>query len=237
MFLNNKTAIVYGAAGQIGTAISMAIAREGATVILTGRRAAPLELLACKIEQAGGKAELALVDALHQEEICDHADSVFKRYGSIDISFNAIGVHCGTGKSLSELSLYEFEEPALKLIRSNFLTATTAAKYITQQGSGSIIILTSSEERCLQLHKGGFLAAYKGLEAFSTQLALEIEPVGGRVVSLCYSITESKFADVPICQSANGRKKIQNLMLVPGCTFVISTEPSSLILQLAMKDS
>ena len=187
MFLNNKTAIVYGAAGQIGTAVSMAFAREGATVILTGRRAAPLELLACKIEQAGGKAELALVDALHEEEVSGHAKSVFKRHGSIDISFNAIGVHCGTGKSLSELSLHEFEEPALKLIRSNFLTATTAAKYIRQQGAGSVIILTASDERCLQIHKGGFLAAYKGLAAFSTQLAHEIEPVGGRVICLCYS--------------------------------------------------
>lgn len=185
--LTNKTAIVYGAAGRIGSAASMAFAREGATVVLTGRRTAPLEFLAIKIEQAGGKAVLAKVDALHEDEVCEHAAEVVERFGSVDISFNAISVHCSTGKPLSELSLYEFEEPALKLIRSNFITATTAAKHITRQGSGTILLLTASDDRCLQNYQGGFLAAYKGLEAFSKQLAQEVEPAGGKVVCLRYS--------------------------------------------------
>jgi 3-oxoacyl-[acyl-carrier protein] reductase len=59
--LDGKTAVIYGAAGGIGSATSKAFAREGAMVFITGRTQKPLELLADEISKSGGLVEIASV--------------------------------------------------------------------------------------------------------------------------------------------------------------------------------
>jgi hypothetical protein len=64
MLLNNKTAIVYGAAGAIGSAIARAYAREGADVHLAGRTQGTLEQVAQRIRADGGAAHVTHLDVL-----------------------------------------------------------------------------------------------------------------------------------------------------------------------------
>ncbi len=59
MLLENKNAVIYGAGGDIGSAVARAFAREGARVFLTGRTLATLSAVAEEIIGAGGKAEAA----------------------------------------------------------------------------------------------------------------------------------------------------------------------------------
>ena len=56
MLLQNKTAIVYGAAGPVGAAVAGAFAREGARVVLAGRTQQTLAKVAEQIRDAGGNA-------------------------------------------------------------------------------------------------------------------------------------------------------------------------------------
>lgn len=76
MPLNDKNAIVYGAAGAVGSAVTRAFAREGARVHLTGRRLGALEALATDINASGGEAEAAEVDALDEAAVAEHLDAV-----------------------------------------------------------------------------------------------------------------------------------------------------------------
>ena len=55
MLLEGKNAVVYGGGGKIGGAVARAFAREGATVHLAGRTAAPLDAVAGEIRAAGGE--------------------------------------------------------------------------------------------------------------------------------------------------------------------------------------
>lgn len=64
--LNEKIAVIYGAGGGIGSAVARAFAREGASVFLTGRELAPVEVVTKEIDAAGGAAEAAEVDALDE---------------------------------------------------------------------------------------------------------------------------------------------------------------------------
>ena len=57
MLLQDRNAIVYGAGGSLGGAVAKALAREGATVFVTGRRLDPVKTLAREIIAGGGKAE------------------------------------------------------------------------------------------------------------------------------------------------------------------------------------
>ena len=68
MLLEDKNAVIYGAAGAIGGAVARAFAREGASVFLTGRTQAKLGEVAEEIRSAGGVAETAQVDALEKRQ-------------------------------------------------------------------------------------------------------------------------------------------------------------------------
>jgi len=62
--LDGKAAVIYGAAGGVGTAVAKAFAREGATVFLTGRTENSLKRIADDISSTGGVADVSRVDAL-----------------------------------------------------------------------------------------------------------------------------------------------------------------------------
>jgi short-subunit dehydrogenase len=81
MLLKGRNAVVYGAGGALGGAVSRGFAREGAAVFLTGRRLAPLDEVATKVLVAGGTAETAVVDANAEQAVEEHAQTVVDRAG------------------------------------------------------------------------------------------------------------------------------------------------------------
>src|SRR5258705_1063493 len=130
MILKNKNAVIYGAGGAIGSAVARAFAREGARVFLTGRNILPIEAVAKEIVAAGGIAETALVDALDENSINKHLETVICKAGSIGISFNAMGIpQTGVqGIPLVQLSSESFILPVMTYSKSHFRTAKAAAK-------------------------------------------------------------------------------------------------------------
>jgi NADP-dependent 3-hydroxy acid dehydrogenase YdfG len=84
MMLNDKVAVIYGAVGAIGGAVSRASAREVAECFLTGRLRAPGEAVAEDIVSAGGSAEAAEVDALDEQALGKHLRSVIYKAGRLD---------------------------------------------------------------------------------------------------------------------------------------------------------
>src|SRR5262245_36267654 len=92
MLLQDKVTVIYGAGGAIGGAVARAFGREGATLFLTGRTLAPVEAVAKEIVAAGGSAEAAQVDALDEQAIDQHLQSMVDTAGRVDISFNAVGI-------------------------------------------------------------------------------------------------------------------------------------------------
>jgi hypothetical protein len=90
--LSGRTTVVAGASRGLGREIASAFAREAARVFLTGRNLVAIETVAKEISAAGGTAETAEVDALDETAVEGHLDTVVKKAGTVDISFNAIGI-------------------------------------------------------------------------------------------------------------------------------------------------
>jgi 3-oxoacyl-[acyl-carrier protein] reductase len=103
MLLENKVAIVYGAGGPVGTAVSRAFAREGAYVHLVGRTRRRLEEVAQQIRHAGGRAETAEVDAVDRAAVRAYADRVAALVGGLDVAFNATANDDVQGQPLAEM--------------------------------------------------------------------------------------------------------------------------------------
>jgi 3-oxoacyl-[acyl-carrier protein] reductase len=196
VLLESKNAIVYGAAGAIGGAVARAFARDGARVFLAGRTLTTLEEVAADIGAHGGIAEVAQVDAMDKAAVDAHADRVAAAAGRIDVSFNAVAVPALQGVPLTEMSVEDFLGPITGLCRTNFLTATAAARHMVAQGGGVIVTLSASSAKETRHQMGGFSLANAAIEALTRTLAGEIGRRGVRVVGLRSNFTPETYPGV-----------------------------------------
>jgi 3-oxoacyl-[acyl-carrier protein] reductase len=184
MMLQNKNAIIYGAGGSIGGAIARAFANAGARVFLAGRNLEPLQKVADDILASGGRAEVDRVDALDEKAVNNHIDKMIHQAGTIDISFNVIGLEVVQNMPLIEMTVDDFTRPVTIAMRSHFLTATAAGKVMMTQGSGVILSLTATPGGIGYPLTAGFAPACAAMESLSRNLASELGVYGVRVVNI-----------------------------------------------------
>lgn len=183
MLLEDKNAIVYGGGGGIGGAVARTFASEGANVFLAGRTREPLETVASDIEKAGGRAEVAVLDALDEQAVEEHIGEVMEQAGSIDVSFNAISIRDVQLTPLVEMSREDFVSPIVTGTTTHLLTARAAARRMAERGSGVILTLSASAVRAYVpgVYVGGFGVACAAIEALTKQFAAELGQHGIRV--------------------------------------------------------
>lgn len=185
MLLKNKTAVIYAATGAVGAA-ARAFAREGAKVFLTGRSIEKLKRVADEISAENLKAEIAAVDALDEQAVVRHLQTVVEKTGGINVSFNAIGIpQTGIqGVPLAELPLEQFFLRAATYLKSHFITAKAAARQMIQKQSGVILFHTPEPARLAAPLVGGMAAAWASIEALSKNLSVELAARGIRTVTV-----------------------------------------------------
>jgi NAD(P)-dependent dehydrogenase (short-subunit alcohol dehydrogenase family) len=183
MLLDNKNAVIYGAGGSIGGAVAKEYAREGARVFLAGRTREKLETVAREITAAGGSAEVAVLDALDEEAVEEHAQAVVSRAGSIDVSFNLITRGDVQGIPLIEMATDDFVRPVTTGLTTTFITARVAAHRMVEQGSGVILALDSGSAKGSPM-MGGTGPADAATDTLIRNLAAEIGPRGVRVLGI-----------------------------------------------------
>jgi NAD(P)-dependent dehydrogenase (short-subunit alcohol dehydrogenase family) len=181
--LAGKRAVIYGAAGAIGSSVSRAFAREGAELFLTGRTFDKVNALANELSKGGGNVHAAGVDALDRAAVEKHLDDVAQAAGGIDISFNLIGIGGEQGHPLTAMTREAFAEPIENAMRTHFITTTAAARHMNPHG-GVILALTAVVARKPYPNSGGFGVACAAIEGLWRQLAIELGPRDIRLVTL-----------------------------------------------------
>lgn len=196
MLLEGRNAVIYGAGGAIGGAVARALAREGATVHLAGRRTEPLEALATELHDAGGVATVATLDALDEQAVDRHVDELVASASSLDISLNVISHGEIFGTPLAEMTLEDFERPVRIATRSTFITARAAARHMIPQRSGVILTFGGYGQPLRDFNLGGFQVGLSAVDALRRQLAAELGAHGIRVVTLqSVGIPETHFSN------------------------------------------
>ncbi|KAF4409020.1 SDR family NAD(P)-dependent oxidoreductase [Streptomyces lycii] len=178
MLLENKTAIVYGGAGAIGSAVARVFAREGATVHLAGRTRAPLEELAGAIAASGGRVEVATLDATDRAAVGRHADAVDRHSPGIDIAFNATSNDDLHGTPLVDMAGEDVLRPVVKAVTTHLTLATAVARHMIPRRTGVILATGGGREAIPGL--GGSHVAWSALSGLCRQLAGELGPYGIR---------------------------------------------------------
>ncbi len=185
--LQSRNVILYGAGGRLGQGIARRFAREGARVFVTGRTRGPLDELAASIRAAGGRADVALIDATDPRAVGHHADMVVREAGSIDVSFNLISRGDIQGKPLLDMEADEILAPISIGVRSNIVTAQAAARRM--KPGGVILMITSGSSEVTVSHRnpyhmGGTGPADAAQETFLRYFAGEVGAKGIRVVGI-----------------------------------------------------
>ena len=142
MLLENKIAVVTGAGRGIGRGVALALAREGATVIVNynGSKERAEEVVS-EIEKNGGKAEAIQCDVSNFEQAKEFYGNVVKEYGQIDILVNNAGI------TRDKLIMAMSDEDFSSVIQTNLAGTFNGIKFVTRpmmkKRSGRIINISS----------------------------------------------------------------------------------------------
>lgn len=182
--LEDKVAVVYGAGGAIGSAVSRTFARQGARLFLAGRSHDPLERVREELSGSGGSAAISVIDVLDEHAVRAHARTVAEEAGGIDIAINAASFIHDQGTPILDLDLENFLLPIDRFLRALFNTSKAVASHMAAQRSGTILTLSTPASRMAVPGHLGYSAACAATEAFSRVLAAELGPSNVRVLCL-----------------------------------------------------
>src|ERR1035441_6495337 len=140
--LNGKTALVTGASAGIGWATALALAEEGANLVLTARREDRLqELKKLALEKGAPAVILVHGDAREEQVAIDCVGAAIKSYGALDILINNIGM--GIYKDLVDTSLADYTAMIDTNIRTTFLFTRHAVPHMIERRQGTILMISS----------------------------------------------------------------------------------------------
>jgi 3-oxoacyl-[acyl-carrier protein] reductase len=140
--LKQRACILTGASGGIGRATALALAGEGASTLLVGRRAEPLDDLASACEQAGGKAATLVVDITFPEADERAVEVCLDAFGRIDALVNGAGT--SAAKSLDDLTDQDWQDQWELHVMAPMRLMRTAAPVMAERGWGRIVNVCSS---------------------------------------------------------------------------------------------
>jgi NAD(P)-dependent dehydrogenase (short-subunit alcohol dehydrogenase family) len=192
--LAGKTAIVTGASSGIGRATAKLLAREGARLVVTARRAPALDDLVAEIARAGGEAVAIAGDIRDEDLAAALVDTAVRRFGGLDIAFNNAGT-LGEMASVPDLTTEGWRDTIDTNLTAAFLGARCQVPAMIERGGGSLVFTSSFVG-----HTVGFpgLAAYAaakaGLVGLVQVLAAEFGAAGVRANAILPGGTDTPMA-------------------------------------------
>ncbi|HGM8383675.1 TPA: SDR family NAD(P)-dependent oxidoreductase [Pseudomonas aeruginosa] len=192
--LDGKVALVTGGGTGIGCSAALAYAREGARVVLAGRRSAEIEAVAHEITEAGGQALAVPADVAREEDVRRLIATATSHYGRLDVAFNNAGV-LGHVAPIAGQSSEDFDTVIGVNLRGTWLSIKYEVEALLAQGSGGAIVNTSSWLAHGALAGTSVYSASKGaLDALIRAVAIEYGPQGIRINNINPGIIDTPMA-------------------------------------------
>ncbi|MBN8892578.1 MAG: short-chain dehydrogenase [Rhodospirillales bacterium 70-18] len=173
--LDGKIALVTGAGKNIGRAIALRLAADGATVVVNGRAdAAALDSVVDEIQAQGGTAMAAVADVSRPEAVTALVDAAAARFGGIDILVSNAGLRRQT--PFLQMELAEWREILSVALDGAFLLSRAVAPLMVARGGGAIVGLSGVSHHIGVINRCHVSASKAGLEGLMRALAIELAP-------------------------------------------------------------
>ena len=172
--------LITGALTGIGRATALAFAREGARLVVSGRREEEGRKLAAELEELGAEAEFVRSDVRHEAEIRSLVDKSVARFGRLDVAVNNAGTE-GTPGPLTEQTAETYAATFDTNVLGTLLSMKHELRVMVPQGHGSIVNVSSTYGRSGAAGASVYVASKHAVEGLTKAAALEVAESGVRV--------------------------------------------------------
>jgi 3-oxoacyl-[acyl-carrier protein] reductase len=175
--LTEKVAIVTGAGRNIGRSIALALASEGASVLVNARsNRAEAEAVVHEIESSGGKALVHIGDVADVDAVQAMADAAIRHFGSIDILVNNAALR--REKPFAEMSYAEWREIMEVTLDGTFHCVKACLPALRQSGAGTIVNIGGLSAHTGAKNRAHVVTAKAGIIGFTRALAHDLADDG-----------------------------------------------------------
>lgn len=171
--LQDRVAVVTGAARGIGAATAMRLARDGAKVGVLDLHEEACQEVVQRIRESGGEAVAVGCNVAESQQVEEAIDTVVSRFGRLDILVNNAGVL--RDNLLFKMSEDDWDTVMNVHLKGSFLASRAAQKHMVNQKYGKIVN-TSSTSALGNRGQANYSAAKAGLQGFTKTLAIELGP-------------------------------------------------------------
>jgi len=233
--LKGKVALVTGARRGMGKSHALALASQGAKVVITDIDAAECSPVVAEIQAKGGEAMCFKMDVSNKAEVDAVFDEIIKHFGRLDILVNNAGIY--VPKPALEMTEEEWDKTIDINLKGEFLCAQRAAKEMAKNKWGRIINISSIASGQVGVGIAGgahYTASKGGVIGMSETLAIEFAPLGINV-----NVIAPGAIDTPMVQASSMPKETLDAFLqqVPLKRIGKSEEVSPLVVFLASDEA
>lgn len=172
----DKVALVTGGGTGIGRATALALARAGATVVVAGRTAGPLDETVALIRAAGGQADAIPADITQSEQVAGLIDQVAHRHARLDVAVNNAGI-LGAPGPLADLDVVAWTTVLGTNLTGLWLSMKHEIRHMRAHGGGAIVNVASTIGAHATVPGMGAYAATKAAVSTLTRAAAK-ESIG-----------------------------------------------------------
>jgi len=181
--LSAKVAIITGGGTGIGRGLAMALAQEGARLVICGRRKAPLEETVQTIWRAGGNAAAVQADVSKEQDVEQVLKTALETFGTVDILVNNAGI--GGGAPIHEHNVADWDQIMAVNLRGPFLMARAVLPTMRSKRSGHIINISSESGLEHYSGDGAYGVSKHALNALGEYIQRENQDLNIRVDTIC----------------------------------------------------
>jgi NAD(P)-dependent dehydrogenase (short-subunit alcohol dehydrogenase family) len=188
--MSSPVVLITGALTGIGRATAVAFARDGARVVVSGRREQEGKKLEKELRELGTEVEFVKTDVRHDDDIRTLIDKTVARFGRLDIAVNNAGT-----EGLRGLVTEQTAESYAATFDTNVLGVLLSMKHelrvMLPQGSGSIVNISSTYGSVGAAGASVYVASKHAVEGLTKSAALEVAGTGIRVNVIAVGTTDT----------------------------------------------
>ena len=178
--MNTKVVLITGALTGIGRATALAFAKEGARLVVSGRRDDAGAELVKELRKSGAEAEYVRADVRSEQDVRNLVEQTIKRFGRIDVAVNNAGTE-GKPGPLVDQTVESYTTTFDANVLGTFLGLKHELKVMIPQKSGSIINISSTLGQKTAPGASIYAATKHAVEGLTKTAALEAAPANVRV--------------------------------------------------------